>query len=257
MNPQRITSIITIAALALLLTGCTDTAPEKTSQPGTPAEPKTEQPPKQPEALPVWQPIVSSLPDLSSGGQQRLADLYTSIDSPEDNPGIWSITGNGCSWYCGGEAHNVTASSTLPDQSSFTYFGNNAHDLSYDTAWVGGSPGPGIGESLTYTFTNQCPRITDIIILNGYIKDEDTWIKNNRVRTLELSINGEPIALLKLADTRTEQSFDLSYFGLGPLGRYSDGQPLILTFTIRGIYPGSTHDDTAITEIYFDGIDVH
>ncbi|MBC6491823.1 hypothetical protein BC349_12245 [Flavihumibacter stibioxidans] len=30
-----------------------------------------------------------------------------------------------------------------------------------------------------------------------------------------------------------------------------------LQFEITAVYPGAKYDDTAITEIYFDGIDVH
>ena len=36
-----------------------------------------------------------------------------------------------------------------------------------------------------------------------------------------------------------------------------DGKDLVLTFKIVDVYPGTTYDDTAITEIFFDGMDVH
>jgi hypothetical protein len=32
---------------------------------------------------------------------------------------------------------------------------------------------------------------------------------------------------------------------------------MVLTFTILGVYAGERYDDTVITEIYFDGTDVH
>lgn len=252
---MRIAAAITLIVSVLYLLGCAEqNTPERTEQP-TPRADITQTVAQQP--LPVWRPLVGRVPKLSKQDQRELANTYAKIDSSEDNPGVWSITGNDCSWYCGGEMQNVTASSTLPDEGPFTYTANNAHDLRYDTAWVEGAPGPGIGQTLTYTFTNKCPRITDILIHTGYIKDESTWLKNNRVKTLELSINGTPTALIQLADTRAQQSFDLELLGIGPLGRRADGEPLILTFKILDIYSGTTYDDTAITEIYFEGIDVH
>lgn len=252
---MRTATAITAIVSMLCLHGCADQhaspqAERQTTQ-------ANEVPTKAEQTLPVWQPSIGQTPDLSQQAQIELANTYAHINSPDDNPTVWAIHGNSCSWYCGGEADNATASSTLPDQNEYTYTANNAHDLGLDTAWVEGVEGPGIGQTLTYTFTNKCPRITDILIHNGYIKDQATWRKNNRVRTLEIAINGKPTALLELADTRAKQSFDLQALGLKPLGRRADGQSLVLAFTIADVYPGTTYDDTAITEIYFDGIDVH
>lgn len=244
-------------AIALALLGCADQQAPEHAEPPAPqineAQPITQQ------ALPAWEPHIEPYGLVSEEGKQWFyADAKETFgESPEDAGDYYDILGVGCSWYCGGEAENATASSTLPDDGPYTYVANNAHDLSYATAWVEGVEGPGIGETLTYTFTHECPRITKMYIHTGYTKDEITWIKNNRARTLELAINGKPTALIQLADTRAEQSFDFKSLGLGPLGRRPDGQPLILTFTIRAVYPGTIHDDTAITEIYFDGIDVH
>lgn len=58
--------------------------------------------------------------------------------------------------------------------------------------------------------------------------------------------------LLRKEDSRTDQVFDL-----GILGRRLDGMDLILRFEIMEVYHGKKYKDTAITKIYFDGIDVH
>lgn len=58
--------------------------------------------------------------------------------------------------------------------------------------------------------------------------------------------------LLRKEDSRTDQVFDL-----GILGRRLHGMDLILRFEIMEVYHGKKYKDTAITEIYFDGIDVH
>lgn len=160
----------------------------------------------------------------------------------------WDIIDGGCSWYCGGGNYKIKASSSLGD----SYKAEFANDLSYKTAWVEGKKDEGIGEYLEYYFKNDSPRITEIIISNGYMKSEETWKNNNRVKKLKLYVNGVPFGILNLKDSRTDQ-----YFSVGTLGHNKNGTDLVLKFEILEVYKGSKYNDTAITEIYFDGIDVH
>ncbi len=160
----------------------------------------------------------------------------------------WDIIDGGCSWYCGGGNYKIKASSSLGD----SYKAEFANDLSYKTAWVEGKKDEGIGEYLEYYFKNDSPRITEIIISNGYMKSEETWKNNNRVKKLKLYVNGVPFGILNLKDSRTDQ-----YFEIGTLGHNKNRTDLILKFEILEVYKGSKYNDTAITEIYFDGIDVH
>ena len=160
----------------------------------------------------------------------------------------WDIIDGGCSWYCGGGNYKIKASSSLND----SYKAEFANDLSYKTAWVEGKKDEGTGEYLEYYFKNDSPRITEIIISNGYMKSEETWKNNNRVKKLKLYVNGVPFGILNLKDSRTDQ-----YFEVGTLGHNKNGTDLILKFEILEVYKGSKYNDTAITEIYFDGIDVH
>ena len=160
----------------------------------------------------------------------------------------WDIIDGGCSWYCGGGNYKIKASSSLGD----SYKAEFANDLSYKTAWVEGKKDEGIGEYLEYYFKNDSPRITEIIISNGYMKSEETWKNNNRVKKLKLYVNSVPFGILNLKDSRTNQ-----YFSVGTLRHNKNGTDLILKFEILKVYKGSKHNDTAITEIYFDGIDVH
>ncbi len=215
------------------------------------------------DPLPVWEPHIEASGLLSDDYAQWYVNHWAELDgftkeSPPTLAEIYRIIGiNDCIWYCGCEYKSVTASSLLASQKSHAYGPGMASDLRYDTAWIEGVEGPGIGESLIYRFDNKHPRITKVLVHTGYIKNESIWVKNNRVRMLELAINGKPTALLQLSDTRAQQTFDLEQFGIGPLGRRADGEDLILRFTIRNVYPGTMYDDTAISEIYFDGIDVH
>lgn len=160
----------------------------------------------------------------------------------------WDIIDGGCSWYCGGGNYKIKASSSLGD----SYKAEFANDLSYKTAWVEGKKDEGIGEYLEYYFKNDSPRITEIIISNGYMKSEETWKNNNRVKKFKLYVNGIPFGILNLKDSRTDQ-----YFEVGTLRHNKNETDLILKFEILEVYKGSKYNDTAITEIYFDGIDVH
>ncbi len=170
----------------------------------------------------------------------------------------WSILDIGCSWYCGGGQDSLSASSELKPFGEINYEAGNAHDLSYKTAWVEGVDGYGIGEVLTYHVQPTNPRISEIIVVNGYVKSENAWKDNSRVKTLNVYVDDKPYAVLHLKDIRAEQ-----HFKIAPLGYKNDGSldkelsVWTIKFEIAEVYKGDKYEDTAITEIYFDGIDVH
>lgn len=171
------------------------------------------------------------------------------VDLGEEDSVLGHFYSDACSWYCGGEISKVSSSSALSAQ----YEGENAHDFSILNVWAEGVPGNGEGEYLVYTFPGRCPRITTIEILNGYTKTEKAWLDNGRVKRLRMYYNGEPYAVLELEDTRRLQSFDV-----GILGFHDASAPdWTLKFEILDVYPGDKYSDTVITELFFDGIDVH
>jgi hypothetical protein len=187
---------------------------------------------------------------LTSKEQEELDALLRKHDETVED--VWNVLEGECSWYCGGGNYTIKASSALLDLNGVTYSANRANDLSYQTAWVEGKEGDGIGEYLEYLFKNNSPRITRIIVSNGFVKSETAWKNNNRVKKLKLYVNGKPYGILQLDDTRDDQVFEV-----GTLGRNKDGTDLILRFEIIEVFNGDKYSDTAITEIYFDGIDVH
>lgn len=188
--------------------------------------------------------------DLTKAEKVELDTLIKKYGEVVEN--VWDVIDGGCSWYCGGGNYKVSASSELTTQNHNNYKAKSANDLSYLTAWVEGKEGSGIGEYIEFSFKNNSPRITSIIISNGYMKSDNTWKNNNRIKSLKLYVNGKVFGILSLTDSKTDQIFNL-----GTMGHNEDGSDLILKFEILEVYKGDKYDDTAITEIYFDGIDVH
>lgn len=182
---------------------------------------------------------------------EALSDVEIALFSfVQDDPVLSHFYSYNCSWYCGGQIDSVTASSALADR----YAAEKAHDFSIVTAWVEGVEGNGEGEYLRYSFPGTCPRITTVLIHNGYVKNWDVWRDNGRVKKLLMYYNDEPYTILNLQDTMGLQSFDVGVLGYED----KDSAPAwSIKFEILEVYPGKKYEDTAITEIYFDGIDVH
>ncbi|MEO8933883.1 MAG: hypothetical protein ABI295_06205 [Xanthomarina sp.] len=174
---------------------------------------------------------------------------------------MWDIEGGGCSWYCGAGDYTVRASSFLESQSKNSYDINNIKDFSYQTAWVEGVKDYGVGEFIEFTFVADHPRVTAIKIANGYVKDLKTWNDNSRVKKLKMYVNDTVYGIINLKDVYSLQSIALEK----PIGHSEreDFEKLKelpkwqIKFEILEIYKGDKYDDTAISELFFDGIDVH
>ncbi|MBL0742596.1 NADase-type glycan-binding domain-containing protein [Chryseolinea lacunae] len=196
----------------------------------------------------------TSLQDLPASEQA----LYNAWDETSED--YWDILGGGCSWYCGGGPEKVTASSWLKPQGGNSYDANNAHDLNYKTAWVEGVAGPGVGQYLRYAFLPESARVNEIIVVNGYVKDQTAWENNARVKKLKVLLNDKPLAMLNLKDQRAAQHFTVDPIGnnnRSDWDKLKSEKAWTLTFEIQEVYKGLKYDDAAITEIYFDGLDVH
>ena len=160
-----------------------------------------------------------------------------------------------CSWYCGGTISAQRASSTLPVQGKIAYGVKNLHDFNHETVWAEGVDGYGVGEYVVFFAPEDCPRITTVNIINGYVKTEALWRANSRVKKLMMYFNDVPYAVLELEDSRSVQWFDIGIIGYGP--QESKRPSYTLKFEILEVYPGEKFQDTVISDIYFDGVDVH
>lgn len=195
--------------------------------------------------------LLNAEGDLDLEGTQRLEELYDEIGELWESP--CDVIGVGCSWYCGGGPDTVWASSHLAPLDGQRFDAGLAHDLSYCAAWAEGAEGPGIGEWLAYRFAPASPRLHTVRVVNGLVTDTASWRAHGRVRDLLMAENGVPLTILQLADAMDEQSFTLPRM----FGQRTDGAPMVLTFTIRSVHPGDRQAPTVITELWFDGTDVH
>ena len=83
---------------------------------------------------------------------------------------------------------------------------------------------------------------------------------NSRVKQLKVYKDDPPLALLNLKDIRAAQSFSFAPIGHGDRADHEKLQTMpawTLRFEIVDVYKGAKYDDTVLSELYFDGIDVH
>jgi len=195
--------------------------------------------------------------------EQKLIEKYNcdEFDGPIEY--YWDVVDEGCNWYCGASAGNVTASSFLKPQGKINYEPENAHDLNLKNVWSEGVSGYGIGEYLIYHFNYNHPRITTIYIANGYVKSNSAWKNNSRVKKLKMYINDKPYAILNLKDERANQSFIVNPIGNNPSETWDNEKDCdenynwTIKFEILEVYKGDKYDDVVISEIFFSGLDVH
>lgn len=187
------------------------------------------------------------------------------LNNPEYETTPWSVLGPGCSWYCGA-MYEIATSSHLASQGKNSYTKDNLWDDDTRTAWVEGVKGYGIGEYIDFIFPYHAARATTCYIANGYNKNETTWRNNSRVKTFNLYENDKLIATVNLKDTRDLQSFELPHkipnrpdnTPYPSSDQEANSKPEIhLKFVITEVYKGDKYDDTAISELIFDGVDVH
>lgn len=194
--------------------------------------------------------LLNKINDPENGIEYAQMNLINqkAIDSLEMGYGPMT-QGVGCSWYCGGGPYKISSSSFLNKNQSYSY--QNIQDFDLFTGWVPESKN-GIGESISFYFKAKSPRINAIIIYNGYIKTNELWKNNSRAKKIKLKIDNKTIAILELDDTSASQRFEIE-----PVRSSIEGKDLVMTLEIMESYEGEKYTDLVISEINFDGIDVH
>lgn len=204
--------------------------------------------------------------EIPAKDRERLEYIMNKKGDGEDSESIiWSTDPMGCSWYCGAY-HFQTVSSSLSNTQKNSYDAGAIFDSDVRTAWVEGAKGYGIGEYIEVHFPISYAQATHCYIINGYNKNERTWKNNSRVKTMNLYLDDKLIATVNLKDTRDEQGFQLPDTIPNSSDTTSfktmefDGTKYkvsTLKFLITDVYRGDKYDDTAISELYFDGVGVH
>lgn len=202
----------------------------------------------------MWQSVIDKYSKIASGdlNYQELSDKDKAlIDRLENGDGPFT-EGPGCSWYCGGQLYNISSNTYLKEQGNISYKPDNVHDFDLLTAWVPDTVGGVIGKKINFHFKPLSPRVNEIMIYNGYIKNQELFRNNSRVKKLKLYINNVYYATLEMSDTTAQQTFTID-----PIQSKDKKKDLILTFEIVEIYKGDKYIDVAISEINFNGLDVH
>lgn len=179
------------------------------------------------------------------------------VDSAESLRGPYTES-VGCSWYCGGGPDSVysNAAAGLYQPPKSGHAAVHAHDFSLLHSWQAEAGANGQlfapEEELVFRFPGQSPRVDEIKIWNGNHRTPELWQASTRVKTLELSYDGTPVAVLALEDVRGMQSFKM-----GPFPVEISPQTFRLSFKITSVYPGTAGTPAEFAEINLDGLDVH
>lgn len=193
--------------------------------------------------------FIACVCPLTAPGADKLPVLLPEIQKVDRSTDDYAGYFNGCSLACA-LGWTLSASSFLPAQGKITYNADNVDDGDPATAWCEGARGDGIGEWIQFTLeagpAKKEVNFNGITIANGYLKNDSVWGENNRVKTLRFELNGHPVALMKLADSR-----DLQFFSGGPVKEVRPGDKL--RFVIQEVYPGSKYHDTCISDMVLQG----
>ena len=155
---------------------------------------------------------------------------------------------------------NIKVSSSLKGD----YGQNNLLDGDFQTAWVEGVGGDGLGEKIEIEL-EEYP-LAAICLLNGYTKNSDTYVANNRIKKIrverELTDFDDPSKMR--VETEEIELKDLGYVKvdentlgqiISVVGDYGEGYMRVqkITLTILEVYKGSKYSDTCISEIFLLG----
>lgn len=135
---------------------------------------------------------------------------------------------------------SVEASSELGMSGGQNFTASNLIQCNFHS-WSEGVDGPGIGESIRYTF-NQPVSIKTLGVVNG-CGDLKFFHKNNRVKTLVVTNENGESRTINLRDTFAVQNCSMEEL---------DGA--VFDFTIQEVYPGTQFDDTCLTALIPGGL---
>ena len=173
--------------------------------------------------------------DTEGGIIKGVVALGSKIKEKTENDTIQvdnNVTSNLITW------DNVYASSHLI-QKSMNYKVENVIDDNPSTAWIEGVSDDGIGQFIQFS-SNNTFRVDKIDIINGFSKNEKTYMKNNRVKKVIIEFSDKSQQVYELEDNNMEyQTIDIG-------GINTNSVKVI----IQEVYTnGRVYKDTCISEI--------
>ena len=139
------------------------------------------------------------------------------------------------------DVSSVTASRTLPDDEGVSYAEQNTQDHKQSTVWVeGDTSGSGLGDWIQFDFDGEVT-LTSFRVWNGNFYSYDFWNRHNRIKELELEFSDGTKQVITLTDEMAPELVTLEK----PVKTSS------VKMKIKGIYRGSTFNDTVISEVIF------
>ena len=173
--------------------------------------------------------------DTEGGIIKGVVALGAKIKEKTENDTIQvdnKVTSNLITW------DNVYASSHLI-QKSMNYKIENVIDDNPSTAWIEGVSDDGIGQFIQFS-SNNTFRVDKIDIINGFSKNQKTYMKNNRVKKVIIEFSDKSQQVYELEDNNMEyQTIDIG-------GINTNSVKVI----IQEVYTnGRVYKDTCISEI--------
>jgi hypothetical protein len=134
----------------------------------------------------------------------------------------------------------VAASSTLaPDAAGNRYDAGLAKDGDTRTAWSEGAGGPGVGESIEFSF-DEPVALDRIELINGYAKSRELYRRNGRV---------SQVRIVTARGSRRSPLRD-GQLGFQPV-HVRSGRTDFARVEIDGVFGGERYEDTLISEVRF------
>lgn len=135
----------------------------------------------------------------------------------------------------------ASASSTRVPLKAFRYIPANVLDNSFQTAWIEGVPGPGVGEWIRCNFEREV-KLNSVLMTPGYFKNTKIWRENNRLAAATVYFSDGSSRRFTFPDQMQQQRLNVG--GI---------RTLFVRIVIEDYYPGSVDsEDTPISQISFD-----
>lgn len=173
--------------------------------------------------------------------QQKKADGDTEKNKSEGQQGEENMpdTPNDATPINAANILSVSATSYLDEsQYHIVHLPENLIDGNLSTGWVEGSPGQGIGESVTVYFDGM-HLVSGIQIYAGYQKSWDLYNKNSRPEGIYVGFSDGSGESHTLADVYDVQNIQFANSVLTDR----------IILRVDSVYPGNKYEDTVISEI--------